>query len=177
MIKLLCAAAAIAVLGSSGMAAQGNAPFKIGFVSAETILKELPEAQTANKALEDWGRKVQDTLAMMQKEFETRLEAYQKQEAMLTADNKRKEQESLQALRMRYGQYQEEKVGAQGELARLRESYLAPIRDKIQAAVAVVAKEEKCSAILEKLNGIVLYSDDKLDLTFKVLDKLKRGDK
>jgi len=168
---------AFAVAFAMPLTAQQSAPTRIGFVNAETVLKELPEAQQANRQLEEWGGRVQDTLRMMQKEFETRIENYRKQEAMMSADAKRKEEESLGMLRQRFSQYQEEKLGQQGELARLRETYLAPIREKVAAAVNAVAKEEKVQVVLDKVAGLVLYADDKLDLTYKVLDKIKRGEK
>jgi Skp family chaperone for outer membrane proteins len=155
--------------------AQSSQPLRVGVVNAETVLKELPEALAASKAIEESALKVRDTLQMMQKEFESRVESYRKQEAMMTADAKRKEEESLNALRTRFLQYQEEKFGNTGEIARMRESLLQPIRVKINDAIAAVAKEEKLSLVLDKVVGLVLYNDEKLDMTYKVLDRMKRG--
>lgn len=149
--------------------------FKIGVVSADVILKELPDAIKAGKTIEEAGMKIRDTLQMMQKEFETRIESYRKQEAMMTADAKRKEEESLGALRQRFLQYQEEKLGQTGEIARMREELLQPIRAKVSEAINTVAKEEKLNLVLDKVGGIVLYSEDKADITYKVLDRMKRG--
>jgi Skp family chaperone for outer membrane proteins len=148
---------------------------KIGVVNAEVILKELPEALAASKTIEESGLKIRDTLQMMQKEFETRIESYRKQEAMMTADGKRKEEEALNALRTRFLQYQEEKLGNTGEIARMREGLLQPIRVKVNEAIAAVAKEEKITLVLDKVAGLVLYNDDKMDITYKVLDRMKRG--
>jgi Skp family chaperone for outer membrane proteins len=148
---------------------------KIGVVNAEVILKELPEALTASKTIEESGLKIRDTLQMMQKEFESRIESYRKQEAMMTADGKRKEEEALNALRTRFLQYQEEKLGNTGEIARMREGLLQPIRVKVNEAIAAVAKEEKITLVLDKVAGLVLYNDDKMDITYKVLDRMKRG--
>ncbi len=149
--------------------------FKIGVVSADIILKELPDAIKAGKTIEEAGMKIRDTLQMMQKDFETRVESYRKQEAMMTPDAKRKEEESLGALRQRFLQYQEEKFGQAGELARMREELLTPIRAKVSEAIGTVAKEEKINLVLDKMGGIVLYSEDKADITYKVLDRMKRG--
>jgi Skp family chaperone for outer membrane proteins len=112
---------------------------------------------------------------MMQKDFETRIESYRKQEAMMTADAKRKEEESLGALRQRFLQYQEEKLGQTGEIARMREELLTPIRAKVSEAIGAVAKEEKLNLVLDKMGGSILYSEDKADITYKVLDRMKRG--
>jgi len=148
---------------------------KIGVVNAEVILKELPEALAASKNIEESGLKIRDTLQMMQKEFESRIESYRKQEAMMTAEGKRKEEEALNALRTRFLQYQEEKLGNTGEIARMREGLLQPIRAKVNEAIAAVAKEEKITLVLDKVAGLVLYNDDKMDITYKVLDRMKRG--
>jgi outer membrane protein len=177
MTKVLFIIALSIITSVYAHAQQGASGTRIGFVNAEVVLKELPEAQQANRNLEDWGSKVQDTLRMMQRDFEARIENYRKQEAMMSADAKRKEEEGLAMLRQRFAQYQEEKLGNQGELARLRESFLAPIREKVAAAVNAVAKEEKIQVVLDKVAGLVLYADDKLDITYKVLDRIKRGEK
>lgn len=155
--------------------AQSSQQFRVGVVNAETILKELPDALAASKTIEEAALKVRDTLQLMQKEFETRIENYRKQEAMMTADAKRKEEESLNALRTRFLQYQEEKLGNTGEIARMREALLQPIRAKVNEAIAAVAKEEKLNLVLDKVAGLVLYNDEKLDVTYKVLDRMKRG--
>lgn len=160
------------VVAAAPLSAQN---FKIGVVSADVILKELPDAIKAGKTIEEAGMKIRDTLQMMQKEFETRIESYRKQEAMMTADAKRKEEESLGALRQRFLQYQEEKLGQTGEIARMREELLQPIRAKVSEAINTVAKEEKLNLVLDKVGGIVLYSEDKADITYKVLDRMKRG--
>jgi len=169
----VCCAAVLCV--ASAQAQGGAQGFRFGVVNTETIIKEMPEAIDASKKIEEVGLKIQDTLRMMQKEFETRIEQYTKQEAMMSPDAKKKEQDALTALRGRFAAYQEEKLGQTGEVARMREGLLKPIREKVQDAINAVAKEEKIALVLDKVAGLVLYSEDKADLTFKVLDKLKRG--
>lgn len=148
--------------------------FKAGYVNSETIITELPEAKKASADIETLTLKIRDTLEIMQKDFESRIEQYRTQEALMSAEAKRKEEESLNALRMRFVQYQETKTA---EMQQKRETYLRPIRDKVQAAIADVAKEEKLNVVLDKAAGIVLYSDDSSDITFKVLDRMQRGNK
>lgn len=176
MIRTLALALSIvalmAVVGA-GTAAKAQS-FKAGFVNSETIIKELPDAQKASADIEEMGLKIRDTLQMMQKEFETRIADYQKQEALMSAEAKKKEEESLNALRMRFLQYQETKTA---EVQQMRESFLRPIREKVQKAIADVAKEEKLTMVLDKAVGVVLYSEDSADITFKVLDRMKRGSK
>jgi len=158
-----------AIITTTAVGAQN---YKIGVVNTEVIMKELPETVKASKAIEEQQLKYRDTLQMMQKEFESRAENYGKQEAMMTADAKRKEQEALMALQQRFRAYQEEKTV---EMKKMQEDLLQPIRQKVTDAINAVAKEEKLTIVLEKAFGLVLYSEDKADVTYKVLDRMKRG--
>jgi outer membrane protein len=150
---------------------------KIGYVDTEVILKQLPEAQEADKKLKDIATKFQDTLVAMQKDLTGKLEQYKKQESMMTSDAKKKEEDQLKAIQQSMMQYQEEKFGNTGEIRRLQESFLTPIRDRILLTIKEVSKDEKFNFILDKVNPALLYADDKFDLTFKVLDKIRRNSK
>ncbi|MEY3688595.1 MAG: hypothetical protein RIT37_157 [Bacteroidota bacterium] len=150
---------------------------KIGYVDTEVILKQLPEAQDADKKLKEIATKFQDTLVAMQKDLTEKIEQYKKQESMMTPDAKKKEEDMLKAIQQSMMQYQEEKFGNTGEIRRLQESFLTPIRDRILLTIKEVSKDEKFNFILDKVNPALLYADDKFDLTFKVLDKIRRNSK
>lgn len=152
-----------------------DAGIKFGVVDIETILKEMPEAIDADKKLKEMGTKWQDTLINMKRDFDDRIQKYQKQKSLMNTEQQNKEEESLQALQMQMMQYQEQKFGNTGELNLTREKFLEPIRIKVRNAIQKVAKDEKFSLVLDKGNPAVLYFEDKFDLTFKVLDIIKRG--
>ena len=135
---------------------------KIGVVDIEVILKEI-------------GTKWQDTLLTMKKDFDDKVATYQKQKSLKTPAQQQQEEESLQQLQMQLMQYQEAKFGQQGELAVMREQYLDPIRAKVKTAIDKVSKDEKISLVFDKSSSALLYFDDKFDLTYKVLDIIKRG--
>lgn len=172
-VILTCFIAAFIVTNNS-MNAQTQ---KIGYVDTEVILKQLPEAQEADKKLKDIATKFQDTLVAMQKDLTGKLEQYKKQESMMTPDAKKKEEDQLKAIQQSMMQYQEEKFGNTGEIRRLQENFLTPIRDRILLTIKEVSKDEKFNFILDKVNPALLYADDKFDLTFKVLDKIRRNSK
>ena len=93
MIRSVLSIASLVVVGLMASAAVSAQSYRVGFVNTETIIKELPEAQKASADIEEKGMKIRDTLQMMQKEFETRLQEYTKQEALMSADAKQKEQD------------------------------------------------------------------------------------
>ncbi|RMF32780.1 MAG: OmpH family outer membrane protein [Chlorobiota bacterium] len=160
--------------------AQKDAPTKeqalrIAVADLEKIAKELPEAVAADRELTELRKRFLDTLQMMETKFKERLESYQKSKAMMTAEAQRKEEDDLRALQQQYALYQEEKFGLQGELARRRDSLLSPILKKVQEAVATVAKEERYNFVFDRGSSFLLYAEDKADITYKVLDRIKRG--
>lgn len=168
----MLAVAALIVFCSANAMTQN---LKIGIVDIETIVSELPEAKAAEEALNDLGTKYQDSLVQMRDELQERLAAYQKQQAMMPDDQKAKEEESLQMMNLELQQMQQKHFGPQGTLAMKREQLLEPIRKKVKKAIEDVAKTEKISIVLDQNDQIVLYSEQKMDITFRVLDQLKRG--
>jgi outer membrane protein len=150
-------------------------PIKIGIVDVEMIVKELPEAVDADKKLQDLAQGYRDSLLSIEKKFSARMEQYNKQKTMMTADQQKKEEESLQQIQLEYQRYQQDKLGAQGELAQTREKLLAPIREKVRSAIKSVAGKEDMNFVLDKASPMLLFAEDKYDITFSVLDLIKRG--
>jgi outer membrane protein len=150
---------------------------KIGYVNSAKIFQELPAAQDAQKKIDALGKPIQDSLETMQKELQARYEEYQKKEALMTDAAKKTEQQKLVDYQRKAEEYRVAKLGNDGELARATEQLLAPLRERIKAAIATVAKEEKYSFIFDKTENvqILLYGDPTHDVTFKVIDRLKRG--
>jgi outer membrane protein len=168
---------AIAMLFKLPMQAQqtGAQSLKVGVVDIEVILKEMPEAIDADKKLKDIGTKWQDSLLAMRKDLDDKLQQYQKRRSVMTSEQQQKEEESLQQLNLQLMQYQEQKFGQTGELNVTREQFLTPIREKILQAIKQVSKDEKINLVFDKTSQPLLYYDEKFDLTYKVLDVIKRG--
>jgi outer membrane protein len=172
MKRLILSTLAVIVLFSATAFSQ---TLKIGIVDIETIVSEMPEAKKAEASLTSLGKKYQDTVMQMRTELETKVAAYQKQQAMMPADQKQKEEEALQLLNMEVSQYYEKHFGQMGTLVMKREQLLEPIRKSVKDAIDAVATAEKINLVLDKNQQIVLYSEEKMDITFRVLDQLKRG--
>jgi len=166
---------AIALIILSGFAySQTPKNIMIGLVDVETIVKAIPEATEADKRLKELSKKYQDTLQLFQQDFETRISTYDKQRQMMPADQQKKEEESLKAFQMQILSYKEQKFGQSGELVKLQSEYLEPIRKKVKDAIESVAKEEKMNFVFDKSSSVLLYGDEVYDITYRVLDRIKR---
>lgn len=149
---------------------------KIGVVDSEIILAQLPEYKQAQDKLNEIVKKWQSELDSLTMDYQERLDSYRKQEAMMTEEVKLKEQQELMKLEQEIYTYRQRKFGQQGDFAMEQEKLLTPIKQNIIKAIEKVAKEEKVTLVLDKAGDVVvLYSDPSYDLTFKVLDQLRRG--
>lgn len=162
-----------AVLLIVGAAAQAQAQTKFGFVNAEKIISQLPEIKDIDQKLSALQTSYADTLRAIEQNYKAKLEAYQRQQAMMVPEAKAKEEEALRLMEQQYNQFRQERLGPQGTLAQYQAQLMQPVREKVRAAIEKVAKEEKLAAVMDE--GAFIFVDTKLDITFKVLDYLKRG--
>lgn len=166
----------LGALAALPLAAQ-TASLKIAFVDSDVIFQQYPEAQEVQKRLDAMIKSWQDEINRMTEEYDTKLKDYQQKQALMTEQAKQTTEQELLSLRQKVLDYQNEKFGQTGELAQQREKLVAPLMDKIIKAIEEVAKEEGFHFILDKSDQapVVLYGDARFDVTFRVLDRLKRG--
>jgi outer membrane protein len=149
---------------------------KIAYVNSEQIIAQLPEAQDAQKVLEDMQKAAVDSLQLMEKEYQAKGAEYQQQESMMTEDAKKKKALELQDLQARWQQFRQKKSD---EISKKRDELMRPIMEKIQKAIDQLAKDENLNFIFDKTSAIpvVLYGDAEYNLTNKLLDMMIRGGK
>ena len=92
---------------------------------------------------------------------------------MMTQSKQQEELEKLQREAMELQNFSRQK---EEEIGNRRDQLLEPIRVKVKEAIEAVAKTEKLSMVLAKDNAsTVMYVDPKYDITFRVIDRIKRG--
>ena len=174
MKKILWFIAACGMLLTVTVAA---AQTKMAYVDSEVILRELPEAQKVRTELETTLKSWQDELQKMTDNIQKEVEDYQKKQAMMQPTAKEAKEKEIADMQQKARDYYTQKLDPrQGEAVTEREKKLAPVRDKILKAIEAVAKEESFSFVFDKANdAMLLFADAKFDLTYRVLDRLKRG--
>ncbi|MCX6133820.1 MAG: OmpH family outer membrane protein [Ignavibacteriales bacterium] len=173
MKNLLIFIALVAALLLSVSVATAQAT-KAAFVDSEKILGELPEAQKASAELNALVKGWQDSVAAMQADLAKQVEEYQKQSSVMAQIKKDAEEKRLGELNQRLREFATAKLDTRtGEAAQEREKRLTPIREKVLRSIEAVAKEDGFTFVFDRAN--VLYADAKVDLTYKVIDRLKRG--
>jgi outer membrane protein len=155
----------------------GAQNLKIGFVDSQKIFEGLPDAQEVQKKLDAQLGVWQDSLDIMTKSFQAEFEAYQAQQGAMSESAKEEKQQYLMRMQQEVTDYRTRKFGQTGDAARLRQTMLQPLQNKVLKAIEEVAKEEKLNFVFDKIEdaALLLYAESKFDYTFKVLDYLKRG--
>jgi len=150
---------------------------KIGYVDSQIILTQLPEAIKAQGDLDAITNLWSSQLDSMTLAYQQKLADYQKQSATMNEEQKVAKQQEIVDMENKIMKFRSEKFGQQnGEIYKKQEEIFEPIKQKIYAAIDQVAKDEGMRFIFDKSGDIVLlYADSAFDVTFKVLDKLKRG--
>ncbi len=154
-----------------------QSPQKIGYVDSQIILTQLPEAIKAQSDLDAlttvWSNQVDSMKLVLQQQYAD----VQKQLATMTEDQKQIKQKELIDKEQQIYAYQNQKFGQpNGEIYQKQETIFDPVKKKIYAAIEQVAKDEGMHFIFDKSGDILLlYADTSYDITFKVLDSLKRG--
>jgi outer membrane protein len=160
------------VLGVSMSVSQ----MKIGHISSEAIMKQLPDAQDAQRQLDVLVAEWQNELNRMQQEWQKKFEEYEKRKLIMTEARRAEAEKELQDLDRRIVDYRNQKFGQNGELFNKQGELMKPVQDRVFKAIQDVASEEGYDYVLDKSGEILLmYSNEKHDLTAKVLAKLQPG--
>ncbi len=147
---------------------------KIGWVNSKAITEKLPEAQEAQRQLDNLVTEWQNELAKMQNDWQKKFAEYDKKKLILTDQGKADSERELQDLDKKIADYRNRKFGQSGELFQKQNDLMKPVQDKIFKAIQEIAKEEEYDYVLDKSGDILLlYTNDKFDLTDKVLEKIK----
>jgi outer membrane protein len=150
------------------------AQVKIGHVSSDAIMKQLPDAQDAQKQLDALVAEWQSELNRLQQEWKRRFDEYDKKKLIMTEQRRSAEERELRELDQKIADYRNQKFGQNGELFTKQDELMKPIQDRVFKAIQDFAKEEGYDYVFDKSGEILLmYSNEKLDLTPKVLQRLQ----
>lgn len=156
------------------VSASAPAQVKIGHISSEAIMKQLPDAQDAQKQLDALVAQWQADLNKMQQDWKQKFDDYDRKKLIMTDQRRADTERELREADQKISDYRNQKFGQNGELFAKQDEFMKPIQDRIFKAIQDIAQEEGYDYIFDKSGEILLmYSNDKLDLTQKVLDRLQ----
>ncbi len=161
----------VAVVALSAFATVANAQnLKFGHIDSSKLLQQMPEREQARTQLEKYAKQLEDQMAAMQSEFETKYQQYLEQADSLPQVLREAKERELTDIQQRFQMFQQ---SAQKELSEQEAKLIQPIIDKARQAINDVAYENKFTYVFDLSAGAVLYqSDQSVDLMPLVMKKL-----
>ena len=157
-----------------------NAQQKLGHLNTDEIYATMPEAKTAQTALETFAKKLQGDLEKMNQELATKYKAAQDKQKTLSEANKEVVGKELQAadieLQDLQKRIQDATTKGNEAVEAKRNELFPPVGQKLTNAVNAVAKEKGLAYVFDispsqGFNNL-LYFDGGEDITAAVKTKL-----
>jgi outer membrane protein len=170
-MKKLVLVFAFALITAVSMA-QTPAPLKVGYADVEYIFSQMPEAKTIETELQTLRTQLKKSYDSKMAEFKAKLDEYNKYGNTVSEAIKQNSERELQQMQTNIQKFEED---SQAELQKRNAALLGPVQEKVGKAIEDVAKENGYSLIMNnQISGldVILYGDDKLDVSDIVLKKM-----
>lgn len=156
---------ALALLSVSSLAL---ADTKIMIVRTDDMMRESPLVKAAQAKMKALFEKRGADLDVQIKQFQTDGEAFQRDNAIMTLDQKAKRQKELQTREVDIGLAQRK---LQEDAAKQNQELLEDMNDKFRSVIEQVAKEKGADIVLQN----PVYAVPAVDITGDVVKRLSSG--
>ncbi len=164
LLLCFCLGAWLTISATTAIAAE----VKIGFVNAAQVLEDAPQADAARKHLEKEFSPRNKKFVAAQKQVRKLEEKLTRDGAIMSESERRKLEREIISKKRDLKRTQEE---FQEDLNIRRNEAFDKLRRRVFEVINDIAKKEKYDLIVS--DG-VLYRTDRIDITGKVVDKLKQ---
>ncbi|HEX4468009.1 MAG TPA: OmpH family outer membrane protein [Gemmatimonadaceae bacterium] len=173
-LRTACATLAVLTLAMgvtpNARAQSASAQFKIAFVNMGAMLENAPGKAQAESTYARETRAYGDQLKRMSDSLNTMFAAYQKQEPTLTATQKETRQKALRDLQE---QLQTKNQQLQQQAQQRQNELMAPIMEQVKKVLDDIRLEDGYSMIITGDPNLILSYDKNLDITDRVVARLK----
>lgn len=156
MKKILSIALLFAVLAITNNAV-AQTTYKFGHIDSNELLSIMPEREAAKVTLEKHAQQLEETLTVMQAEFEKKYNEYVANADSLSPLIKQTKEAELGEIQQRIQAFQQQ---AQQELGQTENELLAPIIEKARGAISEVAAENGYLYVFDLGTGALLYHSE-----------------
>jgi len=164
LLLCMCFVAWLSVFGTVAVAAE----MKIGFVNAARVLEEAPQADAARTRLEKEFSPRDKKLVDAQKKVRKLEEKLTRDGAIMSETERRKLEREILSQQRELKRGQEE---FREDLNIRRNEAFDTLRRRVFEVINDIAKAEKYDLVIS--DGVV-YANDRIDITGKVVDQLKK---
>jgi outer membrane protein len=142
---------------------------KIAHINLDSLITLMPESKTAQLAVQDYSKQLQDQVTAMQTELQTKYEEYQAKSKDMPEVVRAAKEKELNDLNQRIQDFQQQ---AQTDYQKKSAELSKPVYEKAKKAIDQVAKEAGYKYVLDTSTGLVLYMEPTEDIIGLVIKKL-----
>lgn len=143
------------------------------FVDSDYILKHIPEYAAAQKQLAALSSQWQKEVDAKSQEIERMYKAYDADKILMTADMKKRREAEIADKEKEVKDFQRQKFGPDGELAKKSDALIKPVQDKLMKAIQAVAESQDFDMIFDKNSEVImLYANPRYDKSADVITRL-----
>lgn len=135
--------------GFTGVQAQ-----KMGHTNIQELLMLLPERAEAEQKIQNLAKTLEGRLSAMTTEYQQKVQAYQNEQAEMSATIRDSEARSIMELEQRITEFQQ---NAQNEIQQKESELLEPMVTRLTKAIELVGKENNFTYIFDTSSGTLLY--------------------
>ena len=165
-----------AVLGALAALVMGAAPaaaqVKVGFVNSQRILAEAPGVQQVQQTLQRELTGLQAPLDTLEQQLQAGQTQLQQQGGTLSEAARQQRQQQLQ---QQFAQYQQRAQAAQQQAQRRESELLQPVMRAINDAIEAERRAGAYTYVMDSSAGGIVAVDPSVDLTDRVLARLRGG--
>ncbi|MDC0176968.1 OmpH family outer membrane protein [Polaribacter sp.] len=142
---------------------------KLGTIDSNYIVNLMPETTVVLKKSQEYGAKLDTAFSIKVTAYQTKVEAFKKNEKTLGALAKQADYKELTEMEADIQKYQQNG----NKLIQLKkEELMRPLYTKLSDAIAIIAKAEGYTQILTLTGNEFAYIDNKFDITDLVIKNL-----
>ncbi len=163
----------LAVLGMAAIVSHAQtASTKIGYADVDYIFNQMPESKQIDSELKSLQTQLKNQIDTKYQEFQKKFQEYNQNINNMIDAVKANTERELQQMQQNIEKLQQD---AQTTVQNKQNQLMEPVFTKVGKAIEEVAKENGYSFILSQQIGgldVILYGDEKMDVSDLVLKKL-----
>jgi len=163
-------AASPATLEAQARAGQTAQATRFAFVNTQRILADAPGAREAQQAFEREMQRYRIEVDSLEQELETMQADFQRQQATLSPTVRQQRQTDMQ---QRFTTYQQRVTELERTAQRRQAELVEPVMQRISETIETMRREGNYGMIFDSAAGTLITADPALDLTDRVLDRLR----
>lgn len=146
---------------------------KFAMIDMEYVLRNLPAYERANEQLNKQSQAWEKEVNALVSAADDLYADYQQRIAFLSADARKKAEETIVAKEREASELRSRYFGPEGELFKKRKALMEPIQEEVYEAVKAVATAAGYQAIFDRASSqSIVFATPSIDISNEVLAKL-----